>query len=138
MERIFEKSNEQQKTTRGRRPTDKVNRRLRELLSDRDIKKRRQQLINQLSEQFSHGSIPVPSTSVPPKNTELSPSTFPQQTEIAERHNQKLGIIDAEQLLSDVIAVVESKLPAGDTLVAELCQAIQGVFVAHGLIDAEE
>jgi hypothetical protein len=95
-------------------------------------------VINQLSKQFSHGSVPAPSTPAPPKNTELQPSTFPQQTEITARHDQKLGTIDAEQLLSDLIAVVESKLPAGDNLVAELCHAIQGVFVAHGLIDAEE
>jgi hypothetical protein len=56
IQRVLEKLHEQEKTTKGRRPTDKVNRRLRELLSDRDIKKRRQKLI-------THGSLifrPVP------------------------------------------------------------------------------
>jgi hypothetical protein len=108
------------------------------LLSDRDIKKRRQKLINQLSTQSSRGSVPAPLTPAPPKNTERQPSALPQQTEITERPDPKLGTSDAEQLLSDLIAVVESKLPAGDNLVTELCEAIHGVFVAHGLIDAEE
>jgi hypothetical protein len=137
---VLEKLSEQESATKGRPPTDKVKRRLRELLSDRDIKNRRQKLIKQLTNKSPSISVSIPLTPPPSpsKNTDLQPSTSSKQTRITDEGAQGLGKIDVEQLLSDIIAVVESKLPAGDDLVADLCEAIQGIFVTHGLIDAEE
>ena len=72
----------------------------------------------------------------PPKDTALRPSASLQRTEIANQSDRELVKIDVEQLLSDVIAVVESKFSAGDELVTDLYAAIHGVFVEHGLVDA--
>ena len=73
-----------------------------------------------------------------PKTTTLRSSPLPQQAKIIDQRDRELGKVDVEQLLSDIIAVVESKLPAGDDLVTDLCKAIHGVFVEHGLLNAEE
>ena len=108
------------------------------MLSDQDIKKKRQNLIKQLTKKLPSSLIPSPPAPSPPKNATLRPSPLPQQAKITDQDDRELGKIDVEQLLSDIIAVVESKLPAGDDLVTDLCEAIHGVFVEHGLINAEE
>jgi len=139
VQKLLEKLYEQESATKGRPPTDKVKRRFRELLSDRDIKKKRQQLIKQLSDVSKKSSSSVATSSQtlsPPKDTVLRPSASLQRTEIANQSDGELIKIDVGQLLSDVIAVVESKFSAGDELVTDLCAAIHGVFVEHGLVDA--
>jgi hypothetical protein len=136
--RMLKKLSDQESATRGRRPTDKVKRRLRAFLSDQDIKNRRQKLIKHLTKESPSSPEPEPLTPSPSKNTGSQPSTSSQQPVITDQDNRESDKIDVEQLLSDIIAVVESKLPAGDELVTDLCEAIEGVFVVHGLIDAEE
>ena len=86
VQKLLEKLYEQESATKGRPPTDKVKRRFRELLSDRDIKKKRQQLIKQLSDVSKKSSSSVATSSQtlsPPKDTVLRPSASLQRTEIA-------------------------------------------------------
>ena len=139
----LEKLKAQEKLRRGRMPVDKVKKRLRQLLSATENKLRRQRLIGQLSAIIGEepsGPVPSPENSAQGNRVDSSRRSSPQAAD-ADRGGQderKSQPLDGEQLYSDTTAVVEEKFPDGDELALELCEAIHGVFVGHGVMNAQE
>jgi hypothetical protein len=126
---------------RSRQPADKVKRRLRELLSRREYKKRLRGQITLLEqrlpkkaavspkEQASNGKATGSKAQAGSKAGEQQPSGQPVDT-------VSLLAVNFEELLSDVFAAVKSKIGDEDELYPEVCEAIQKVFVEKGLVDA--
>ena len=116
--------------------------RLRELLRKPEIKGKRQMLLKKLAKvPASPGSKPKAksaegdskgSTDTNNKgNGRTKPDDKPPTVEAG------LGEVDWEQLLSEVIAAVELKIPEDDDLRMEVCKAIQDVFESKGLVLAD-
>lgn len=137
---LLQKLKEQDEKVRSRQPADKVKRRLRELLSRREYKKRLRSQITLLErrlpkkaaaspkEQASNGKATGSKSQAESKTSEQQPSGQPADT--------TLLAVDFEELLSDVFAAVKSKIGDEDELYPEVCEAIQKVFVEKGLVDA--
>ena len=123
--------------TRGRQPSDKRKRRLRELLSMPQIKKTRRQLMQKLedisntTQPNGHGEKTDPSPSPQRPSNRHTPSE-PSQSD----GNTTMAITDYERLLSEIFAVVQSKIEDDFDLSTELCEGIKNIFETNGLIDA--
>jgi hypothetical protein len=139
---LYSQLEEQERLTRGRAPTQKVKKRVRELLKKSDIKGKRQSLLKKLSTyvaalgkkgnaRASENDAKESTAKNNGKGKGAAKTTASTSTEPG------LMDVDWEQLLSEVIAAVEAKIPEDDDLRVEVCTAIQDVFEKKGLLLTE-
>jgi hypothetical protein len=133
--KILQKLQKQEKLLAGKTPPELAKRKLRELLSDPALKKRRHELIKTLGSALSQPQVPGASPPDPPPAKEppnKGPSglkaTPPKDTGAPPTQDSKM-----EQLLSEVLAVVAAKLD-DEELVTEISKALQSLFETHDLI----
>ena len=126
--------------TRGRQPSDKRKRRLREFLSKLSIKRKRRQLLQKLNgianatqpNEHSQRTDPPPS----PPSSQQSPSPQSPSEPSQSEGGATATITDYERLLSEIFTVIQSKIVDDFDLSTELCEGIKNVFETNGLIDA--
>jgi hypothetical protein len=134
-----------------RQTRDRVKLRLRQMLGTRSLTSRRQTAIDQLQAIASTipNQQPAQSTGTG-KGANGGRSRDPDASRGGTTRSQAtagvggattatsimIGGVDAELLLSEAIAAVEEVLGEDDDLCREVCDAVQNVFLQHGLINA--
>lgn len=129
----------QEDKIRDRSRTDKVKKRLRELLARREHRNTLKRQIAGLAEVISKAGTPVPiaPASRPTASPKpQSPAKPPEPAPSIRTQSATPTDLDYEELLSDVFAAVENKVGVEEELFSEICEAIRDVFKTRGLIDA--
>lgn len=138
--------NERQNATRGRPPADRVKVKLRELLKATKVRTRRQALIaklTKLSKKKPASTAPANATTKTSGSSKANCSKNSATVSTSGKGADGQSVdtptrVNFEDVLSEIIGVIQKKVPPGDELIAELSEAVQNVFVQHGLIDADE
>ena len=133
---FLSKLEEQESLLRGRRPTDKVKQFMRTLLSKPEIKTKRRQLIKRLqdmdgslaSAKSSRGNLATSEAAHTPTTRMTEPAL--EETVTSEEP------VNYERLLSDIFAIIQTKIGDDPDLYTEVCTAVQSVFETNGLLNA--
>jgi hypothetical protein len=138
---LLQKLKEQDERVRSRQPADKVKRRLRELLSKREYKKRLRSQVTLLEKRIPKKPAAHPKEQEGDGKTAGSKSQAGSKATDQQHGSQPVDTttllaVNFEELLSDVFAAVKSKIGDEDELYPEVCEAIQTVFAEKGLVDA--
>jgi hypothetical protein len=134
---IQETLEKQEACASNRRSNDKVKSKLREFLNEATMKKRRKAALLALPTITKR--LAKRTTSAKSKQTENGKSKESKGRKEKEQTSKAAAPrVDFEAVLSDIIAVLETKLAEGDEVVTELGEAITTIFVRYGLIDADE
>lgn len=136
----LEKLEQQRTLTRGRTPQEKVRRRLRTLLATQDLKDRRNRLITALTElleQEAEDEVDEDTKDDVEATEEDKPDDDGGDVDDDEQPSRDKEHLefDAEVLFSDIVHVVENKLPTDDDSITDICEGIHQVFRQHGLIE---
>jgi hypothetical protein len=122
---------EQESMVRGRKPTQKVKVKLRDLLNRPDLKKDRQKLLRAIGGQ-SASAAPHPTAGKPEETVaERKAQESAGQQSVSPQSNDRTTL---EDLLSELIAAVERVLGDDRELVEEVIEAMAGVFRSRGLL----
>lgn len=127
---LLEALKKQDASIRSRQPTDKVKKKLRELLLRREYKDRLRKTIRVLGTKVPGATAGKVVTNPPVANPRTS-SKSPAKTASG---GSTINLPDFETLLSDIFNAIKSKLGDEDELYAEICEEIQKVFKSEGLI----
>jgi hypothetical protein len=131
---LLEALKEQDAKIRSRQPTDKVKKKLRELLLRREYKDRLRKTIRLLSAKVPGSIAGKVVTSSPVANPRKSPSQTGNDASTLNPPDGANISFDFERLLSDVFNAIKSKLGDEDELYAEICEEILKVFKSEGLL----
>jgi hypothetical protein len=140
---LLERLKEQDSKIRSGRPTDKVKRKLRDLLLKREYKNKLRQTISKLEDKLPKSATSTKGGTSTASNGSRQAGGRAQSTNRATDQQQasqtgaaaasSFNTVDFEQLISDIFAAVKSKLGDDDDLYPEVCQAILDVFKSQGL-----
>lgn len=146
---LLQKLKEQEEKTRGRQPADKLKKRLREALINREYKSRLKKAITQLQIRIpasattstkesattdANGNSGRTSASKGQTGAKTTNQQGQAGSETTNSSYSPNGPVSFEDLLSDVFAAVRSKLGDEDEIYPEVCEAILNVFKSKGLV----